>query len=52
MINWKKKQIVSKFDFYIVDFLLKPEARKEYLDQFLYLLNKLMNGYKHDNIRK
>lgn len=47
-----KKQIISKLEYNIVPFLTKSEYRKEYLEQAVYLLDKLLNKYQHNNVKK
>ena len=49
----KKKQTISKLEYgNYGDFLQKPEILNEYLEHILYLINKLLNNFKHDNIKK
>ena len=47
-----KQQIITKLDSHIIDFLLNANIRQKYFDQFSYLLNKLVNGYNHINVKK
>lgn len=47
-----KKRPIDKLDTDIVSFLLTPKIQKEYSDRFVYLLDKLLNDYDNDNIKK
>lgn len=48
----KKKQMITNPNYEIISFLQDSGTRREYLEHFIYLLNKLLNSYKYDNVKK
>jgi hypothetical protein len=44
-----KKQLITNPYEHTEDFLLKPKIQQRNLEYFVYLLNKLINQYKHDD---
>lgn len=51
-IKQTKKQSVVKLEDNIFSILQDSDVRKEYMEKILYLFNKFLNDYRHDNIKK
>ena len=51
-IGPNKIQTITRVEHPVEHFLLKPDIRKNYIKIFLYSLNKLVNHYQHDDVKK